>query len=226
MRDRRRELADVPQHLPAARHGQPHRVLLAQVVGVRLGVAGQRADDGGQVGVGVGQGRDRRAGTPGPGAPAHHSHRDTQSADHVRTIAPGAAIGPDSPALCDPPCRRRLAPCVSPRRHPRRPRTGRRGAAGAVAIAAAAGCAASSRRGRCRGSAPAASSSTTSSSTRSRSSRGAGRPSSPGVEFAVEDVPALTPGASRGVRPRGDRRPRRAARPAAARRRAGHRRRR
>jgi hypothetical protein len=38
-----------PEHLPATRRGQPVRMDFAQVVGVRFGVCGQRADDRGGV---------------------------------------------------------------------------------------------------------------------------------------------------------------------------------
>ena len=74
VRDRRREVADVPHDLPAARHRQAHRVLLAQVVGVRLGVGRQRADHGGEVGVGVGQRGHGRSRAPGLGAPPDMHH--------------------------------------------------------------------------------------------------------------------------------------------------------
>ena len=50
-----------PQDLPAAGGGEPLAVQLAQVVGVRLGVRRERAEDGGLVGVDVGQRVDRGA---------------------------------------------------------------------------------------------------------------------------------------------------------------------
>ena len=55
-----------PQHLPAAGRGQALAVGVAQVVGVRLGVGRERADDRGLVGVDVGE--RGRGGTPARGA--------------------------------------------------------------------------------------------------------------------------------------------------------------
>src|ERR687893_231003 len=50
----------VPDDLPAARHGEPLGVELAEVVAVRLRERCQRADDSGRLRVHVGQGRCRR----------------------------------------------------------------------------------------------------------------------------------------------------------------------
>ena len=61
-------------NLPAARHGQPAGVLFAQVVGVRLCVRGERADDRGRVGVDVSERRDRRPAAGGPRAAAQWAH--------------------------------------------------------------------------------------------------------------------------------------------------------
>jgi hypothetical protein len=60
--------------LPAARRGQPPGVLLAQVVGVRLRIGGQRAHNSGRVGVDVGERRDRRPAAGGPRAAAQWAH--------------------------------------------------------------------------------------------------------------------------------------------------------
>ncbi len=58
-------LGGQPDDLPPARRREPRRVLGAQVVGVRLGVGGERAEDGGAVGVGVGERRARRLAAAG-----------------------------------------------------------------------------------------------------------------------------------------------------------------
>ena len=63
-----------PQDLPAARGGEPLGVRGAQVVAVRLGVGGQRAEDGGGVGVDVGERRDSGAAARGAGAAADRAH--------------------------------------------------------------------------------------------------------------------------------------------------------
>src|SRR5690606_7653990 len=68
------EVALVPDDLPALRSGQTHRVLGAQIVGVRLGGRGQRTDDGRGIAVGVGQRGDRGKSTPRPRAHTHGSH--------------------------------------------------------------------------------------------------------------------------------------------------------
>lgn len=47
LRDRRGELPRVANHVPAAGHGEPHGMLLAQIVGVRFSEGGERPDDGG-----------------------------------------------------------------------------------------------------------------------------------------------------------------------------------
>ncbi|MCO5606194.1 hypothetical protein L7F22_060381 [Adiantum nelumboides] len=62
------ELALEPDDLPAARRGQAVRVRRAEVVGVRLGLRGERPDDGGGVGVDVE--RPPVAAQPAPAGPA------------------------------------------------------------------------------------------------------------------------------------------------------------
>src|SRR6478735_3459010 len=52
-------VASEPEDLPAARRREAFAVRLAQVVGVRLGIGGQRAEDRRLVRVDVGQRRDR-----------------------------------------------------------------------------------------------------------------------------------------------------------------------
>jgi hypothetical protein len=47
LRYRRGELPCMAKHVPAAGHGQPHGMLLAQIVGVRFSEGGERPDDGG-----------------------------------------------------------------------------------------------------------------------------------------------------------------------------------
>jgi len=66
----RREADD----LPATGGGEAVRVLTAQVVGVRLRVGRQRAQDGRLVGVDVRQGGDRRAAARRLGAPTGQVH--------------------------------------------------------------------------------------------------------------------------------------------------------
>src|SRR5580692_7924063 len=68
-----------PDHVPAARRGQPGGVLFAQVIAVRLDVRGQRAEDRGRVAVHVGQRVYRRMLACGARAatrthPAHLAH--------------------------------------------------------------------------------------------------------------------------------------------------------
>ena len=109
VRDRRGELAFVADDLPAPRHGQTQRVLLAQVVGVRLGERGQRADDGGGVRVHVGECRHRTPGTTGTHATSrrhrkprwltgwdgdpNHNRRHRRNRDRLRRGSP-ASPGP------------------------------------------------------------------------------------------------------------------------------------
>ena len=73
--------------LPAAGGGEAGRVLGAQVVGVRLGVRRQRAEDGGPVGVDVGQGGDRGPAARRLGAPTGQVHSSDSRWRHRR---PGA----------------------------------------------------------------------------------------------------------------------------------------
>ncbi len=83
----RGELALEPHHLPAARGGEPVRVLGAQVVGVRLGLRGERADDRRRVGVDVGERGHRELGAPGPRTPPHTQHVLDDSASRPRSPA-------------------------------------------------------------------------------------------------------------------------------------------
>jgi hypothetical protein len=62
VRDGRRVGTVVSHDLPPAGNRQANRVLFAEVIGVRLGEAGERADDRGRVGIHVGEGRNRRTG--------------------------------------------------------------------------------------------------------------------------------------------------------------------
>src|SRR5262249_41199738 len=75
MRDRGRELAGVSHDLPAARHRQVDRMLLAQVVRVRLGEAGQRPHDRRGVRVDVGQRGHRGTAAPGTAATTDVPHK-------------------------------------------------------------------------------------------------------------------------------------------------------
>ena len=79
-----------PQHLPATRGGQPLGVGRAQVVAVRLGVGGQRAEDGRRVGVDVGERGDRRATAGGP--------RTAADGAHGRTVPDGGHRPANTPA--------------------------------------------------------------------------------------------------------------------------------
>jgi predicted Zn-dependent protease with MMP-like domain len=63
-----------PDHLPPTRDGEAAGVLLAQVVGVRLGVGREWTDDRSRVGVDVGERRHRRAAAGGPRAAAQRAH--------------------------------------------------------------------------------------------------------------------------------------------------------
>ena len=47
LRYRRGELPRVANHVPATGHGEPHGMLLAQIVGVRFSEGGERPDNGG-----------------------------------------------------------------------------------------------------------------------------------------------------------------------------------
>ncbi len=60
------EFAIVAHDVPAPRSGQPKRVPLAQIVGVRLVIRGQRAHHGGGVGIDEGERGNRRTCAPGP----------------------------------------------------------------------------------------------------------------------------------------------------------------
>jgi hypothetical protein len=64
-------------HLPAPWDAQVFRVLLAQVVGVRLGVCRQRTQHGGAVGVHVGQRRDDGACARAARAQPSSTHGET-----------------------------------------------------------------------------------------------------------------------------------------------------
>src|SRR5699024_7857884 len=82
------ELTFVPYDLPPLRHGEPHRVLLAQVITVRFSSCGERTDHRRGVGVGIGKRGYGRVGTPGPRAPPHAPH-DT----HDSALRPVLAVG-------------------------------------------------------------------------------------------------------------------------------------
>src|SRR6266542_2081725 len=62
------EVAVIADQIPASWRGQPPGMLLAQVVGVRLGEGGQRTHDSGRVGIEEGQRRDGRPGAAVAGA--------------------------------------------------------------------------------------------------------------------------------------------------------------
>src|SRR6185295_18542233 len=78
-RGRGREIAVVPDELPASGGGEAARVRLAEVVRVRLGERRQGADDGGRIAVDVGQCGDRLSGTAVPGAAPWGPHGGTLS---------------------------------------------------------------------------------------------------------------------------------------------------
>ena len=80
----RREVGDQPQHLPAARRGQPLGVPVAQVVGVRLGVGRERAEHCRLVGVDIGERRDRGTGARGARAAAGRAHEGKRTAGAAR----------------------------------------------------------------------------------------------------------------------------------------------
>ena len=108
-----------PQHLPAARRGEPLGVGDAQVVAVRLGVGGERAEDRRGVGVDIGERRDGGPAARGPRAAANRTHgRD------------GSDREPTPPGICAA-RRRGLAPRTAlrlaspPVSHRRRDRRGR-----------------------------------------------------------------------------------------------------
>ena len=67
-RGRGREIAVVPDEIPASGGGEAASMRLAQVVRVWLGERREGADDGGRVAVDVGQSGDRLSGTAVPGA--------------------------------------------------------------------------------------------------------------------------------------------------------------
>jgi hypothetical protein len=71
---RRRGLDREPDHVPAARRGQPVSVRRAQVVTVRLDVRCQRAENSGRVGVDVRERVDSRLLARGAGADADGAH--------------------------------------------------------------------------------------------------------------------------------------------------------
>src|SRR6185295_16452878 len=78
-RGRGREIAVVPDEIPASGGGEAARVRLAEVVRVRLGERRQGADDGGRIAVDVGQCGDRLSGTAVPGAAPWGPHGGTLS---------------------------------------------------------------------------------------------------------------------------------------------------
>ena len=118
-----------PHDLPAARRGEPLACVLAQVVGVRLGVGRERADDGGGVGVDVGE---RRHG----GRAARGARAATQGAHGGRRYPSGARQPLKTRGAAAPPT---VAGVSAPRRRRRRDRRGRGAARPAGAAARAAG---------------------------------------------------------------------------------------
>src|SRR5580692_3093769 len=83
-----------PDHVPAARRGQPARVFLAQVIAVRLHVRRQRSEDCGGVAVHVGQRVYRRMLARGARA-ATGTHQPT-SLTHRRTVVPEPGTASDT----------------------------------------------------------------------------------------------------------------------------------
>jgi len=74
------ELTVVPDQIPAPRGGQAARVLLAEVIRVRLGEGGQGPDDGGRFRIHIRQRRDRQSGAA--------VARTTPWGPHRRTVSP------------------------------------------------------------------------------------------------------------------------------------------
>ena len=99
---RRVELALMADKIPTPRRGQAPSVLFAEVVRVRFGEGGERADDGGRIGVDVGQRRDSKPGAAVAGATPWRPHRRTLSPRAVDRWLRHAAIrrGRCVPALC------------------------------------------------------------------------------------------------------------------------------
>jgi hypothetical protein len=89
------------QHFPSAGHRQGIGVLLAEVVAVRLGVGGQRTQDGGGVRVHVRQGGYRRlaAGRPRTLTDSSHDITDYPFATEKPRIG-ARADAPPGPAGC------------------------------------------------------------------------------------------------------------------------------
>lgn len=92
-----------PDHLPAARGGQPFRVLRAQVVAVGLGVGGKRAQNGGGVCVDVRQRRDGRTAARSARTATYRAHdvgryrtRD-RAATTIPHLTPTCRCTPRSP---------------------------------------------------------------------------------------------------------------------------------
>ena len=115
--------------------GEPLGVGGAQVVAVRLGVGGQRAEDGGRVGVDVGERRDRRATAGGPRTAADGAHGRT-----VPTGGPAAA--PTRPRAGAAAALATLAGCEGGAGTAGPSAAGRARTGPATATGAAAGCAA------------------------------------------------------------------------------------
>jgi hypothetical protein len=78
------ELAIVTYHVPAPRSGEPQRVPLAQVIGVRLTVGSQRTHHSGGIGVDKSERGNRRVRAPSPRAPPHAAH----GRDHSAQVTP------------------------------------------------------------------------------------------------------------------------------------------
>ena len=183
---RRGELALEPHDLPPARCGEPVGVLVAQVVGVRLGLGGERADDGGGVGVDVGERGHRELGAPGSRTPPHAQHvrddsawtarRPVRRAQTARRGAPADRRRTvRRPCTSDGPSRRRCGPYDSGADH--RPSRHARAARPADGTGAAGGCGGCSTRRRCRRRRPGRSGSTRWCWRRSSRSSSGGAPS-------------------------------------------------
>ena len=74
------KLTVVPDQIPASGRGQAACVLLAKIIGVRLGEGGERSDDGGRFRIHIRQRRDRQSGAA--------VARTTPWGPHRRTVSP------------------------------------------------------------------------------------------------------------------------------------------
>ena len=82
-----RQRSGVAHQFPAARRGDPAGVADAQVPGMRFADGGQRADDGGGVGVDERQRRHRVMGAPGPAAATGNIHAREVIARQSQVVA-------------------------------------------------------------------------------------------------------------------------------------------